>query len=180
MPTYWNVNRPMLPPKRVGRYFTSLSPPTADGVADTFGGRTSALPLILRRCKYRNLFWNVIHPEGVFLGFLVFSALAYLRCAWTASLFNLFNKDRQSFLYYALELAIHELYYLAGRTDLSRHRKRWEGLTLPPSPHEATIVYDRLLAKHLCTTPTREGSDYDAENFYCKLLPVEFHNERSY
>lgn len=39
--------------KMVGRYFTSLSPPFADGVADTFGGRTSALPLILRRCEVK-------------------------------------------------------------------------------------------------------------------------------
>lgn len=37
--------------KKVGRYLTSLSPPYADGVADTLGGRTSALPLILRRGK---------------------------------------------------------------------------------------------------------------------------------
>lgn len=47
--------------KKAGRYFTSLSPPYADGVADTLGGRSSALPLILRHCKDTNNFRIVIH-----------------------------------------------------------------------------------------------------------------------
>lgn len=50
--------------KKVGRYFTSLSPPYADGVADTLGGRTSALPLILRHCKDTNNIRIVIHFFG--------------------------------------------------------------------------------------------------------------------
>ena len=33
--------------------------PNADGAADTFGGRTSALPLILRRHKYKYFFVRV-------------------------------------------------------------------------------------------------------------------------
>lgn len=47
--------------KKVGRYLTSLSPPYADGVVDTLGGRSSALPLILRHCKDTNNFRIVIH-----------------------------------------------------------------------------------------------------------------------
>lgn len=50
--------------KKVGRYFTSLSPPYADGVVDTLGGRTSALPLILRQCKDTNNFRTVIQNRG--------------------------------------------------------------------------------------------------------------------
>lgn len=50
----------------VGRYSTSLSPPFADGVVVTFGGRTSALPLILRRCEVRQNFDTLYYMEHFF------------------------------------------------------------------------------------------------------------------
>lgn len=42
-----------------GYYYVTPSTP-ADGDADTFGSRTSALLLILRRCKYSNNFRYVV------------------------------------------------------------------------------------------------------------------------
>lgn len=46
--------------KKVGRYFTSLSPPHADGAVDTFAGRSSALPVILRHCKDSKYFQYIV------------------------------------------------------------------------------------------------------------------------
>lgn len=47
-----------------------LAPTSAGGVDFTFGGRTSALPLILSRCKVRNKSGFVIHLVAVFFIYL--------------------------------------------------------------------------------------------------------------